>query len=142
MDLANWIARRYELTHRLGNWAARGLELALEGITAETAEWRPTRDQHTIAEIVAHVAYHKELVVRGLRDRPWEYRQEDDWQAEAGARNGWAAVRARLDSAHQELTAALRELTSRQLLEPLDRSVALARTRHALDRPGRRLRHP
>ena len=62
MDIAHWIARRYELTHRLGNWAARGLEPALEGITAERAEWRPTRDQHTLAEIAARAAHHKEPV--------------------------------------------------------------------------------
>jgi hypothetical protein len=32
MDIADWIAERYELTHRLGNWAARGLEPALEAL--------------------------------------------------------------------------------------------------------------
>lgn len=67
VDIAEWIADRYDLTHRLGNWAAHGVEPALEGVTWEIASWRPAPDQHTIAEIVAHLAYHTELVVKRLR---------------------------------------------------------------------------
>ena len=122
MDINTWIADRYDLTHRLGNWAARGVVPALEGVTAEIAGWRPAPDQHTIAEIVAHLAYHTELVAKRLRGGAWEYRREEDWQAGPSTDDGWARVRARLERAHEDFAGVLATLDARQLLEPLDKS--------------------
>jgi uncharacterized damage-inducible protein DinB len=95
---------------------------ALEGISAEMANWRPVPDQHTIAEIVAHVAYHTELVAARLRGGPWKYRQEEDWQAGSPTEDGWARVRARLESAHRDLAAVLAAPAAGELLEPFDES--------------------
>jgi uncharacterized damage-inducible protein DinB len=122
VDIAEWIADRYDLTHRLGNWAARGVKPALEGVTWEIAHWRPAPDQHTIAEIVAHLAYHTELVAKRLRGGAWEYRREDDWQAGSSTEDAWARVRARLERAHEGFAAVLAGLDAGQLLEALDKS--------------------
>ena len=81
MDLTGWIVERFELTNKLGNWAAHGVAPALEGVTVDMANWRPAPDQHTIAEMIAHLAYHRELVALRLRGEPKDYRVEDDWQA-------------------------------------------------------------
>lgn len=119
MEIVEWIGKRYELTNRLGNWAAHGVQPALEGVTVEMANWRPAPDQHTIAEMIAHLAYHRELAVLRLRGEPKEYRPEDDWQAGPATAGGLAQVRERLDRAHRDVTAALAELKSETLLEPL-----------------------
>lgn len=122
MEITHWIAARYDLTHRVGNWAARGVAPALEGVTGEIANWRPAPDQHTIAEVVAHLAYHTELVAQRLRGGAWEYRREDDWQAGPPTEEAWARVRARLERAHEDFAAVLAALDAGQLLEPLDES--------------------
>ena len=122
MEITDWIAERYDLTHRLGNWAARGVVPALEGVTAGVANWRPAPDQHTIAEIVAHLAYNAELVAKRLRGGAWEYKREDDWQAGPSTEDGWTRVRARLERAHEDLAAALATLDAGQLMKPLDKS--------------------
>jgi uncharacterized damage-inducible protein DinB len=122
VDITDWIGERYDLTYRLGNWAARGLMPALQGVTAEMANWRPAHDQHTIAEIVAHIAYHKELVAKRLRGEPREYLQESDWQAGPPTKDGWGRVVARLEAAHQDLGAVITAIKPDQLSEPLDRS--------------------
>jgi uncharacterized damage-inducible protein DinB len=122
VEIAAWIAERYLLTHSVGNWAARGVLPALEGVTAQTANWRPAPDQHTIAEIVTHVAYHKELVAKRLRGGPREYRQEDDWQAGPPTEDGLSRVRSRLERAHVDLASVLVRLEAGQLFEPLDKS--------------------
>lgn len=128
VEIAAWIAEpeRYLLTHTVGNWAARGVLPALEGVTAETAYRRPASDQHTIAEIVAHVPYHKELVkelvAKRLRGGPWEYRREDDWQGGPPTEDGLSHVRSRLERAHVDLTGVLARLEAGQLFEPLDKS--------------------
>lgn len=123
MDIANWIIERYEQTHRLGNWAAHGLQPSLQGVTAEMAYWRPAPDQHTIAEIVAHVAYHKELVAGRLRGGAWvESREPDDWQSGQATKKGWNQVCARLDKAHRDLMAVFVQLRTDNLLQPLHKS--------------------
>ena len=122
MDINTWIADRYDLTHRLGNWAARGVMPALEGVNCEIANWRPAPDQHTIAEVVAHLAYHTELVAKRLRGGNWEYRRESDWQAGPPTEDAWARGRARLEGAHEDFAAVLAALDDAQLLEPLDKS--------------------
>jgi uncharacterized damage-inducible protein DinB len=123
MDITNWIIERYEQTHRLGNWAAHGLQPSLEGVTVEMAYWRPAPDQHTIAEIVAHVAYHKELVARRLRGGTWaESREPDDWQSGPATEEGWARVLTRLGDAHRDLMAVIVQLRTDNLLQPLHKS--------------------
>ncbi len=122
MHISDWIAERYDLTHRLGNWAARGVAPALEGVTGEIANWRPAPDQHTIAEIVAHLAYHTELVAKRLRGGAWEYRRDEDWRAGPPTEEAWAGVRARLEAAHEDFAALLATLDPGHLLEPLDKS--------------------
>jgi len=122
VEITGWIAERYDLTHKLGNWAARGVVPALEGVTAEVAAWWLAPDQHTIAEIVAHLAYHTALVAKRLRGGPWEFKREEDWQAGPSTEAAWAQVRARLERAHEDFAAALAGLSAGQLLEPLDKS--------------------
>jgi uncharacterized damage-inducible protein DinB len=119
MDLTGWIVERFELTNKLGNWAAHGVAPALEGVTVEMANWRPVPDQHTIAEMIAHLAYHRELVALRLRGEPKDYRAEDDWQAGAATGDGLTQVRARLDRAHRDVAAALAELKPDELLKPV-----------------------
>ena len=119
MDIVTWIGERYELTNRLGNWAAHGVRPALDGVTIEMAAWRPAPDQHTIAELIAHLAYHRELVAARLHGDPKKHREDDDWQAGPATEEGLAQVRARLDRAHADVAAALADLKPDQLLEPL-----------------------
>lgn len=119
MDLTGWIVERFELTNKLGNWAAHGVAPALEGVTVEMANWRPAPDQHTIAEMIAHLAYHRELVALRLRGEPKDYRVEDDWQAGPPTDDGLTQVRARLDRAHRDVAAALAELKPDELLKPV-----------------------
>jgi uncharacterized damage-inducible protein DinB len=119
MDIVTWIRDRFELTNRLGNWAAHGVAPALEGVTVAMANWRPAPDQHTIAETIAHLAYHRELVALRLRGEPQPHREEADWQAGPPTEEGFAQVRARLDGAHRDVAAALADLKAEQLLEPV-----------------------
>lgn len=119
MDIMEWIASRYELTNRLGNWAAHGVQPALEGVTVEMANWRPADGQHTIAEMIAHLAYHRELVALRLRGEPKDHNPDEDWRAGPPTAEGLAQVRARLDRAHADVAAALAELKPDRLFDSL-----------------------
>ncbi len=119
MDVMGWITERFELTNKLGNFAAHGVAPSLEGVTVDMANWRPAPDQHTIAETIAHLAYHRELAALRLRGEPKDYRVEDDWQAGPATPEGLTQVRARLDRAHHDVATALAEVKPDDLLKPL-----------------------
>jgi uncharacterized damage-inducible protein DinB len=119
MDIVTWIGERFELTNRVGNWAAHGVGPALDGVTAAMAHWRPAGGQHTIAETIGHLAYHRELVALRLRGEPKDYREQDDWQAGPPTEDGLTQVRARLDGAYRDVAAALADLSADELLQPM-----------------------
>ena len=80
MELVEWIVEHCDHTYRKGNWAGRGVLPSIEGVTVEEASWRPNSDQHTIGELVLHMAYWKDAVTARVRGKPWEYNEEMDWR--------------------------------------------------------------
>jgi hypothetical protein len=49
-------------------WHGPNLKGSVRGLSAETAEWRPRPDRHSIADNVVHAAYWKYAVRRRLTD--------------------------------------------------------------------------
>lgn len=102
-----WLADRLERTYREGNWAGPGLAHALEGVSAPEAHWRPVSGQHTMAELVAHVAYWCRWVAHHLRPDQFP-RPGADWPEIPPTRDAWERVRVDVERAHADCAAAIR----------------------------------
>jgi len=120
-EILQWIVDRCDRTYRRGNWAGSGVLPALEGVTVETAHWRPHPEQHTIAEIVLHMAYWKDAAAARLAGRPWTDDEQEDWRPVPRTAAGWDQARAELQAAHERLMADLRTLGGEQLLTAVSR---------------------
>jgi len=83
----------------------------------DEASWRANPEQHTIAEIVRHMAYWKDAVTARLGGRPWTYSEEMDWRPVAAAAQGWEEARTELAEAHGRLLEALSTLRAERLSE-------------------------
>lgn len=129
----DWIVSRGDGTYRRGNWAGKGPLPSIKGVTADVAHLRHP-DQHTIAEIVLHMAYWKDAVTARLTGQPWKYDESQNWRAAVATEQGWAQARAELGAAHRRLMAALRTY-SRATVRTCQGTVEADRSR------GRR-RHP
>ena len=116
--IIDWIVRRCDGTYRRGNWAGKGPLPSIKGVTARVAHRRHP-GQHTIAEIVLHMAYWKDAVTARLTGQQWRYDESQNWRAAVATEEGWAQARAELGAAHRRLMAALRTLTPGRLLEPV-----------------------
>ena len=132
-DVFQWILDHCDRTYRRGNWAGRGVLPALEGVDGTAAHWRPHPEQHTIAEIVLHIAYWKDAAGARLAGRPWTYDEQQDWRQVAATESGWAQAHRELDAAHERLMADLRALGADRLLAPLPKVEGEARTLRAID---------
>lgn len=69
------------------------LSLAVAGLTAEQAAWKPGRERHSIWQIVRHIIRWKEGVLVALEGTPRPYREisNDDWQEAGGDQAAWEA---------------------------------------------------
>jgi uncharacterized damage-inducible protein DinB len=117
MELVEWIVEHCDHTYRKGNWAGRGVLPSIEGVTVEEASWRPNSDQHTIGELVLHMAYWKDAVTARVRGKPWEYNEEMDWRPVPPTTQGWEDAQVELQRSHAMVLEALRSLSVERLFE-------------------------
>ena len=123
MELVEWIVEHCDHTYRKGNWAGRGVLPSIEGVTVEEASWRPNSDQHTIGELVLHMAYWKDAATAILAGQPWKYDDAQNWRTVPDTAEGWLQARAELDRAHGRLMRTLRGLPRARLMKTIHRSV-------------------
>ena len=121
MTMSDWIRARCDRTYRSRNWAAKGVLSAIDAVTAEVAHWRPHPDQHTIAEIVLHMAFWKDVVASALSTGVYRYPKPDNWRAVEPTKEGWNQVQNTLRAAHRRLIIALERVRDRQLMETVRR---------------------
>ncbi|MDR7436266.1 MAG: DinB family protein [Armatimonadota bacterium] len=117
--IVSWVVDRCDQTYRAGNWAGRGVQAAVADLGPQEAHWRPHPDQHTIAEIILHMAYWKDAVAARLSGAEWAYEETQDWRQVEPTAAGLAAALAELAAAHGRLMAQLRMLTAARLLDPV-----------------------
>ena len=99
------LADQLERSFRGGAWHGPSIEESLAGLSAADANGlRPIPGAHTIAEIVAHLAFWLEHAARRIDGAGDEGLSEgDDWPPPGEGEEGWRALLARLDAAHRRL---------------------------------------
>lgn len=67
------------------------LGMAVAGLTAEQAAWKPSSGRHSIWQIVRHVLHWKRGVLSAWAEDPREYQwmNETDWPEVAGDQSAW-----------------------------------------------------
>lgn len=117
MELIDWIVEHCDHTYRKGNWAGPGVLPSIEGVTVEEASWRPNPEQHTISEMVLHMAYWKDAVTARASKQPWEFNEEMDWRPVPPTAQGWEEAKGEIQSSHGKVLEALRSLSEERLFE-------------------------
>jgi len=91
-------------------WHGRALKPLLRGVTAEQASGFPRAGEHSIVQLVLHIAYWEEIVLRRFQgevvDAPLN--TPDDWPANRRLSHAeWQATLTRLDKAHAAMHEAM-----------------------------------
>lgn len=98
----------YHLEHTFEKEAMQtSLSLAVSGLTAAQAAWKPAADRHSIWQIVRHLIHWKEAQISALDGQPLDYdeRNRADWQEVVGDQRDWEADVERLGTISQEIRA-------------------------------------
>lgn len=123
-----------EEAYRGPAWHGPSLRSTLQGVSAETAGWRPAEGRNTIAELVAHLAYGRHLVGQRLaalmgEDHPsFPRKLRKSWWPEVSTTEGeagWRDELALLDECHMRFISIVERASARDL----------ARTRGSAERP-------
>jgi uncharacterized damage-inducible protein DinB len=110
------IADQLERAFKEDAWCGSSLQEVLAAVTSDCAAARPLEGAHTIWEIVRHVTGWKDAVRRRLAGEAARLPVEGDWPPliDTGP-SAWKETLAKLQRAHDDLLAAVRELTDDRL---------------------------
>ena len=114
-----WLLRLLDEAYQRKAWHGPNLRGAIRGLDPRGAAWRPAPDRHNIWEIVVHCAYWKYAVRRRMlaEKRGAFPLQGSNWFArpEALSPQAWRDDIALLEEMHRRLSAAVSNLTPRDL---------------------------
>lgn len=88
------------------------LGMAVQGLTAEQAAWKPSPERHSIWQIVRHIIHWKRGVLQALDGDPPDYEPLDktDWQGVSGDQARWESDVRALNEIHAEFRKKLEAL--------------------------------
>lgn len=97
------------------------LAMAVRGLTAAQAAWKPSPDRHSIWQIVRHLTHWKEGLIAALDGKPLDYEElnRTDWQEVAGAQRDWEADVERLGAISREIRARVEAMDDAKLAQAL-----------------------
>lgn len=100
------------------SWHGTNLRGSIRGLSAAEADWRATRERHSIHEIVLHAAYWKYVVrrrIRGEKRGSFPRSGSNWWTVDASSEAAWKEDVALLVEVHRSLRDAVRTLDPRDL---------------------------
>ncbi len=97
------------------------LAMAVEGLTARQAAWKPAPGRHSIWQIVRHVTLWKQGVLAGLEGRSLEEQalERADWKEASGDDAAWQADVRALHEVSQTLRARVAAASDQDLARPI-----------------------
>lgn len=110
----------YHIEHTFEKEAMQtSLSLAVSGLTAAQAAWKPSADRHSIWQIVRHVIHWKEAQISALDGKPLDYDERNcaDWQEVVGDQRDWEADVERLATISEEIRARVRAMDEETLAQ-------------------------
>lgn len=101
-DLASF----YEGAHHKTGWSA-AWGAALEGLTPQQAAWKPASDRHSVWQIVNHISFWREEVLRRAAGQPKADEalvNRENWrEPDAATEPAWAAAKERFRASHEAM---------------------------------------
>lgn len=96
------------------------LAIAVEGLTAAQAVWKPSPERHSIWQIVRHLLHWKRGVLAALDGKPLSYEdlERPDWQEASGDEAAWQTDVRDLNAQYQEFRRRLEALDDVALAQP------------------------
>ena len=114
------IAKQLEKTFTGRAWHGPAVEEALKDVTAEVAAAPSPGGDHSIWQIVEHMAFWESAVCRWLAGDRYRPKDEESWSTVSdSSESAWQATLERLRKGHQALQAEVAKLDDSRLVEKI-----------------------
>lgn len=100
-------------------WYGRPLRELVDDFDDATGFVRPIAGGHTPAELVRHIAWWKEVVLRRLDDEPVADAAAGDWGAWDDPTPSWHVLVGDLDAVHDRLVGRVARMTAAEMAAPV-----------------------
>lgn len=92
-------------------WFGESISQILEGVTPATAYWQPIRTAHSIAQVISHMIYWRQTLIKRL-EGDMEYKSsmksDDNWKDnEALKKSGWQSLNDSLEDSQTQMLSLL-----------------------------------
>lgn len=124
-QLKEVVLHHLEHTFEKEGWQP-SLAMAVGGLTAEQAGWKPSPERHSIWQIVRHITLWKRAVFEDWNGRKPDYRETErqDWQETAGDEGAWRSDLEALHAASKQFKEWTEGLGEEDLLRPIGKDKA------------------
>ena len=119
MTLKDLVLDHLTYTYEKEAWQP-SLAMAVEGLTALQAAWKPAAERHSIWQIVRHVTHWKRSVLEAWDGNPMDYEELErtDWPEASGDDAAWQADAPELHRISQEFRRRVEALDDKALSQP------------------------
>jgi hypothetical protein len=128
--LKSILLEQLHTTHNKEDWFVPPT-IAIEGLTAEQANWKDSSENHSIAQLATHLIFWDEQVLAKFKgEKPAAFNGDNKETFSPVDKNSWDATVKRLDSVLTELEKFV-EATDDSKLQPLYSTIAHIGTHNA-----------
>jgi len=111
------LLQQFKHTHTDQNWFVP-TKIALEGVTAEQANWKDSTDNHSIAELVSHIIYWNEVNLKAFKgEEVGDLAEDNETTFDEFTDQEWKALINKLDQIQSDWEKEVAQGTDKQLTE-------------------------
>ncbi len=113
MKQVSEITNQFETTYEGKPWYGSSITKILSDVTEKVALWKPTENAHSIAQLVWHMTYWRQALIKKL-EADLEYKasmeSEDNWSSPEKIRSvGWNTILEQFHESQQKLVDLLKK---------------------------------
>lgn len=116
------IANEFVMIYQDKPWYGNSISKILDGVTENMALWRPTETTHSIAQLVWHMTYWRQPLIKKLEgdnDYKSSMESEDNWSTPEKIKTlGWKKILGQFQESQQKIVALLKKQDDSILEKP------------------------
>ena len=125
-QLGPLLSEQLKFSHTDENWFVP-TQVAVNGLTSEQANWKDSTDNHSIAELISHLAFWNEIQLRAFKGEDFsDFKIDNDTTFVTYTQEGWNNIVLKLDSIQMELKQLTENANEEQLSEWASNMSAIA----------------
>lgn len=116
-ELGSLLSEQLKFSHTDENWFVP-TQIAIDGLTSDQANWKDSTANHSIAELISHLAFWNDIQLRAFKGEDFsDFQIDNDTTFKSYTEEGWNQIVHKLDSVQLELKQLTENANGKELSE-------------------------